>query len=121
MRLASLFVPIFLITSFASAQTTAKDSEALQALVQEIRNLRQDLVASTVTGQRVQIVLYRLQGQQAAVQRAVQQRDLTRDRLSDTESQIRAKTADLQRVEDYLGKHSHSRSLKMRRNRRCRS
>ena len=44
-----------------AAQTASPDTQALQALVTEIRQLRLDLQATTIATQRVQIVLYRLQ------------------------------------------------------------
>lgn len=102
MRSILLCAAVALVSVFASAENSSSDSEALQSLVKEIHQLRQDLVTSTVAAQRVQIVLYRLQGQQAAVQRAAERHNLTRDRLSDTESQIKTRTAELQRYEDLL-------------------
>jgi hypothetical protein len=48
-------------------QTTTGDSQTLQALLSEIRLLRQDLQTTTIAAQRAQILIYRLQGQEAAV------------------------------------------------------
>ena len=58
------------IVTAAGAQTASPDTQALQALVTEIRQLRQDMQATTIVTQRVQIVLYRLQTQTALVTRA---------------------------------------------------
>jgi len=56
-------------------QTTPGDSQTLQALLSEVRQLRQDLQTTTIAAQRAQILLYRLQGQEAAVARASQRID----------------------------------------------
>jgi chromosome segregation ATPase len=59
---------VFLFATAALAQTPPSD--ALLSLVNEIHQLRLDLQATTVTTQRVQIALYRLQSQTALVTRA---------------------------------------------------
>lgn len=102
MRSVLVFTALTLTSTFISAQSTSRDTESLQSLVKELRLLRQELVTTTVAAQRVQIVLYRLQGQQTAVQRAAERNNLTRDRLSDTESQIKTRTAELQRYEELV-------------------
>jgi uncharacterized protein (DUF342 family) len=61
---------VLVIAGAAAAQTPTPDTLALQALVTEIRQLRQDLQATTIVTQRVQIVLYRLQTQTALATRA---------------------------------------------------
>ena len=101
MRSTLLLGAVILSSIFTSAQAPP-DSRALEPLVKEIRQLRQDLATTTVAAQRVQIVLYRLQGQQTAVQRAAERRDLARDRLSDTESQIKRVSAEVQRSEERI-------------------
>lgn len=101
MRSTLLFGTVVFSSFFASGQVPS-DSHALEPLVKEIRQLRQDLVTTTVAAQRVQIVLYRLQGQETAVQRAAERRDLARDRLSDTESQIKRLSAEVQRSEERI-------------------
>ena len=101
MRTTLLFSTVVFSSIFASGQALP-DSHALEPLVKEIRQLRQDLVTTTVAAQRVQIVLYRLQGQETAVLRAVERRDVARERLSDTESQIKRATAEVQRSEERI-------------------
>ena len=76
MNRSSLFVLSSLVFSTACfGQTTTGDSQTLQALLLEVRQLRQDLQTTTIAGQRVQILIYRLQGQEAAVARASQRLD----------------------------------------------
>ena len=89
-----------LASTFVLGQSSSRDTQALESLAKELRQLRQDLVTTTVAAQRVQIVLYRLQGQENAVERAAQRRDLARDRLADTESQIKRVVVEVQRSED---------------------
>lgn len=102
MRSTVLFGALILSSTFSSAQSGSNDSQPWQPLVNEIRQLRKDLVATTVAAQRVQIVLYRLQGQQTAVERATERFDLAHSRLSDTESALKTRTAELQQNEDFL-------------------
>jgi hypothetical protein len=61
---------VLLIATGAGAQTVSPETQALQALVVEIRQLRLDLQTTTITTQRAQVVLYRLQSQTALVTRA---------------------------------------------------
>lgn len=100
MRLGLLLAVVMLASSFVLGQSSSRDSQALESLVKELHELRQEMVTTTVAAQRVQIVLYRLQGQESALQRAAQRRDLARDRLTDTESQIKRVSAEIQRSED---------------------
>jgi hypothetical protein len=79
MKRSSLFVLGLLVSSTPCfGQTTPGDSQTLQALLSEVRLLRQDLRTTTVTAQRSQILIYRLQGQEAAVGRASQRLDEAR-------------------------------------------
>src|SRR5204863_2841563 len=87
--------PLLFVTAAAMAQTaapnTAADTQMLQALVTEIRQLRLDLQSTTVAAQRVQIALFRLQSQNAAVVRAT-------SRLDDVRSNLAAKGSDRRKV-----------------------
>ena len=102
MRSSLLLAVVMFSSSFVLGQSLSRDTQALESIAKELRQLRQDLVSTTVAAQRVQIVLYRLQGQESAVERAAQRRDLARDRLTDTESQIKRIAAEIQRTEDQL-------------------
>jgi chromosome segregation ATPase len=71
-------IALTVMLSVASAglgQTPAKEPDTLQSLLSEVHQLRQDIEAMTVTSQRVQIALYALQMQDAAVARATQRLD----------------------------------------------
>jgi hypothetical protein len=72
---------LVLMASPSSSQTAPTDSQTLQALLAEVRQLRHDLRSTTATGQRVQIALYRLERQNDVLLRATQ-------RLSDVRSKL---------------------------------
>jgi hypothetical protein len=73
MRRSWFLILCFLVISpSAFAQASSPDSQTLQALLAEVRQLRKELRTTTVAAQKVQILLYRLQIQEAAVARAEQ-------------------------------------------------
>ncbi len=83
MNRSSLFVlGLLLLSTACFGQTTPGDSQTLQALLSEVRQLRQDLQTTTIAAQRAQILIYRLQGQEAAVARASQRLDEAREKLA---------------------------------------
>src|SRR5271165_7282724 len=83
-----LFVLGLLLSSTACfGQTTPGDSQTLQALLSEVRQLRQDLQTTTIAAQRAQILLYRLQGQEAAVARASQRFEEVREKVAAIQDQ----------------------------------
>jgi chromosome segregation ATPase len=90
----------FVIVTAAGAQTAAPDTQALQALVAEIRQLRQDLQATTVVTQRVQIVLYRLQIQTALTTSAASRLDDARTSLGKAQSEVKRVSGFIPQVEE---------------------
>src|SRR5271165_1645186 len=98
-----LFVLGLLLSSTACfGQTTAGDSQTLQALLSEVRQLRQDLQTTTVAAQRAQILIYRLQGQEAAVARASQRLDEVRDKLARVQDERKHLATDVKQHEDFI-------------------
>ena len=75
---------LFLMVSISALAQTS-DSQTLQAILQELRQLRQDLQGTTVVAQRVQILLYRLQLQDDAIKKAVQRHDQIVAKVKDAE------------------------------------
>jgi len=103
MNRSSLFVLSSLVFSTACfGQTTTGDSQTLQALLSEVRQLRQDLQTTTIAGQRVQILIYRLQGQETAVARASQRLDEAREKVARIQDQREHVVAEVKRFEDSL-------------------
>ena len=85
--------------SSAFCQTPVKEPDALQALLVEVHQLRQDIEGMTVASQRVQIALYQLQMQDGAVARTAQRLDNVRSKCSLAEENRQHTAADIQRLE----------------------
>ena len=103
MHRSCLFIPVLLlIAAPVFGQSTSTDSQTLQALLAEVRQLRHDLQTTTIAAQRAQILLYRLQGQEAAVTRASQKVDDARARIAETQSNRSKLTSDIKRHEDFV-------------------
>jgi chromosome segregation ATPase len=96
MRCAPVLV---LMAVAAAAQAPSPESQATQALLAEVRQLRQDLYATATTIQRVQIVMYRLQAEGAELNRAAQRLDEARVRCSQTQMQRKWLAAQIQMTE----------------------
>ena len=96
MRLA-----LFLFAAAACAQTVPSDA-AMQSLVNEIHQLRVDMQTTTITTQRVQIVLYRLQSQTALVTRANSHLEDVRSSLSNVQAEKKAATARVQQMQESI-------------------
>lgn len=81
--LRSFFVLVLLsvIVGTAAAQTKPTDSQNLEAILGEIRQLRQNLRTATMAAQRAQILVYRFQMQDAVVRHL-------QDRIEDTRSKL---------------------------------
>src|SRR5438874_7218310 len=103
MNRSALFVlGLLLFSTDGFGQTTPGDSQTLQALLSEVRQLRQDLQTTTIAGQRAQILIYRVQGQEAAVARASQRLDEFREKLARIQDERKHVAADVKRFEDSL-------------------
>jgi chromosome segregation ATPase len=76
-----LLLPLFAAAvSFAQAPAPPQDVQLSQALLAEIRLLRQDLQSTAVAIQRVQLVMFRMQTATSALNRATQHLDDARNR-----------------------------------------
>ena len=103
MNRSGLFVLGLLLFSTACfGQTIPGDSQTLQALLSEVRQLRQDLQTTTIAGQRAQILIYRLQGQEAAVARASQRLEEAREKLARTQDERKHVAADVKQQEEFI-------------------
>ncbi|PYU52773.1 MAG: hypothetical protein DMG48_05730 [Acidobacteria bacterium] len=100
-RLPLIVLGLLLISPDCFGQSTPGDSQTLQALLSEVRQLRQDLQTTTIAGQRAQILIYRLQGQEAAVARASQRMDEARDKLARIQDERKHVAADVKQQEDF--------------------
>lgn len=88
------------------SQSPPNGSDALQSLMGEVHQLRIDIEAMTVASQRVQIALYRLQIEDAAVARAAKRVDTVHDRCTNAENARQHTTASVQQIETALASGS---------------
>lgn len=112
-RFCFLISVLFLGANGAFAQSASSDSQTLQALLAEVRQLRQDLQTTTVAAQRAHILLYRLQAEESAVTRATQRLDDARLKLSETQSNRRNMAAQIKHFEE-LQSHAENSSAERR-------
>ena len=98
--LLALGCVLFATTCFG--QSAPGDSQTLQALLSEVRQLRQELRTTTIAAQRSQILIYRLQGREASVARASQRLDEAREKLARIQDARKHLAADVKQTEDFV-------------------
>jgi hypothetical protein len=95
---AVLFVLGLTLTS--SSQTTSPDSQTSQALLLEVRGLRQELQIALGKIHIAQILLSRLQMQEVAVTRATQHLDDARSKLAEVQVVVKSEGAEIKHLEE---------------------
>jgi len=100
MRTIAFATMFFAASTTALCQNPAKEPDTLQALLAEVHQLRQDIEGMTLASQRVQIALYTLQMQDAAVARSAQRVDSAHNKCAGEESNRQHVAADVQRFEN---------------------
>jgi chromosome segregation ATPase len=93
-------------------QAAPSDSQTLQALLTEVRELRQDLQISLARVENAQILLSRLQIQEVAVTRASQHLDQTRSELAGAQVVQKSEAAQIKHLEDTLSTEGNSEQQK---------
>jgi DNA repair exonuclease SbcCD ATPase subunit len=101
-RACFLFLVAFAIPAATFGQTASSDSQTLQALLSEVRELRQELRISLARTQSAQILLSRVQTQQAAFTRASERLNDARSKLADAQTHQKDVRNNLKRFEDAL-------------------
>jgi predicted nucleic acid-binding Zn-ribbon protein len=91
---------LFLLVMAPALYGQSPEAALTQTLITEIHALRQQIEATTVTSQRVQIALYRLQSQTAAVDGAQRRLETARVKVREAESNRRRIAADIQQTEE---------------------
>ena len=92
----------FAIPAVALGQSAQFDSQTLQSLLIEVRELHSELQSSLAKMQKAQILLIRWQTQQSAVEHASQRLDDARIKLAGEQDHQRHIALDSKRVEDEL-------------------
>jgi hypothetical protein len=95
-----------LMSSMCFAQTAPSETQTVQALLVEVRAMHRDFISSLARMQASQILLSRLQTQQAELNHASQRLNDTRLRLSQAQDEERHDSVDLERLEDELSSTS---------------
>ena len=95
-RSAYLILMFSIIAVAALGQTAPTDSQTLQAILSEIRQLRHDLQTSNAMAARAQIALYRLQRQDEAVAHAQQRLSEARVKVVQAEADKDQKAIQIQ-------------------------
>ena len=90
------------ISACAFGQAASPDTQTLQALLSEVRALRQDLRVSLNRAQSMQILLARFQIQEGAITRASDRLNDARQKLFDTHVHQKEMAIEAKRLEDAL-------------------
>lgn len=101
-RICVLMFGLLITTPATFGQSSSTDSQTLQALLAEVRQMHQDLQTTTVAAQRAQILLYRLKVQEEAVERASQRVEAARAKLAETQVNRKRLATDIKRHEEFL-------------------
>jgi chromosome segregation ATPase len=99
-RLSLLPLALLLVSTTAFAQKAPTDSDTMQALLSEVRQLRHDLQTITVAAQRAQILIYRVQAQESVVRRMQERVDEARSKLAQIRSEQKSRTASIRQIEE---------------------
>ena len=95
-----ILILVLLLTSTPVVSQTGPDSKTLQALLEEVRQLRRDLRSTTVAAQRVQILIYRVQAQESVVRRVQERVDDARSRLAQVRFEQNNRAATIKQLEE---------------------
>lgn len=97
----------------ATAQTPSSALEtSLQAILAEIHQLRQDLQATIITAQRVQILLYRIQVQQGATSRALTRTDEIHSKLVSAQDARARNAKDVEQLQECVNSATDPNKIK---------
>ncbi len=100
MRPSTLPLILLLFPVAAFGQTATNDSQTLQSLLAEVRQLRQDLRNANAAAQRAQILIYRLSAQETATAHVSQRLDDAKERLAQMDVERKRSTAQVKQYED---------------------
>jgi chromosome segregation ATPase len=101
-RLSFLLLVLPVLSSPAMGQTNSKDSQTLQALLTEVRQLRQDFEATVVVAHKMQVLIYRLQTQNATVTRLSRSVDDAHADVNQLKNERDKLAVDIRQHEDFV-------------------
>jgi chromosome segregation ATPase len=103
-RSCLLILGLLLISVPVFGQSPSTDSQTLQALLAEVRQLRHDLQTTTAAAQRAQILIYRVQAQESVVRRMQERVDDARSRLAQIRYEQKGRAATIKQIEEMRGR-----------------
>lgn len=95
---------LLFLSASGLGQSTSSESQGMQTLVAEVRELRKDLQTTNGYALKAQILLYRLQVQEATVARVSQHLNDERSKLAQTQEHRRRLMGALKENEELLDK-----------------
>jgi len=101
-RIALLLTTCLAITSLCGAQVNRSDSETLQAILSELRQIRSELHNQQAQNQTLQVLLFEMQTYQTAINRATLRTDDARSKLAEARAEERHFSTEISRGEDSL-------------------
>jgi DNA repair exonuclease SbcCD ATPase subunit len=101
-RTVFLVLAVFGLSATAFSQAAPNDPQTLQALLTEVRELRQELRSSLARIQTAQILLSRLQTQQTVVTHALDRLDAARAKLETAQDRRQHEAVEFKRLDDSL-------------------
>jgi DNA repair exonuclease SbcCD ATPase subunit len=100
LRATFLFLSLVSISPSSPAQTADPQTRAMETLLSEIRQLRQDLQAAAAATRKAQIIIYRLHVQAGVVERATDRLEGVKGELAQWESQKQSLTEQIKMLEE---------------------
>jgi len=112
-RVIVLVLAVFGLSATAFSQAATNDTQTLQALLSEVRELRQEMRFSLARIQTAQILLARLQTQQSVVTHASDRLDDARSKLDAAQNRRQQEASEFKRLEDSLSSEENPTQQKM--------
>ena len=107
-RTPLLVIGLLLFSAACIGQTAPTDTQTLQALLSEVRELHQDLLIANAAVRRAQILVYRLQAQEMTVTRVSQRLAESQERLGSIEGERRHFANEVKRMEEFINDTENS-------------
>jgi hypothetical protein len=100
LRATFLFLSLVSFAPSLPSQTVEPETRTMEAVLSELRQLRQDFQVAAVAARKAQIVIYRLHVQAAVVERAIERLENVRRGLIQMASQRKYLTDQIKRFEE---------------------
>jgi len=91
-------------SSSAPCQIADPQTKTVEAILSEIRQLRQDLGAAAIATRKAQIVIYRLHVQQGVLERTMERRDNVKDQLAQLQNPKKYQADQIAQLEEMSDK-----------------